>query len=93
MGSRCDGRARRNSQYVDIETCRLVVKAICRVILSVTRVRRIHGRKREMTPHVHISAVHGVAVLAFVIAALGTLHMLALTSDSRPSRALITLGF
>ena len=46
-----------------------------------------------MTPHVHMSPVHGVAVVALVIAVFGTAHLLALTSDSRPSRALIALGF
>jgi hypothetical protein len=46
-----------------------------------------------VTPHAHISPVHALAMLAFVIAVLGTLHLLALSSDSRPSRALIALGF
>lgn len=46
-----------------------------------------------MTPHTHISAVHGIAVAAFVLAAFGTAHLLALSSDSRPSRALLALGF
>ena len=46
-----------------------------------------------MQPHTHISAVHGIAVAAFVLAVFGTLHLLALSSDSRPSRALLALGF
>jgi hypothetical protein len=46
-----------------------------------------------MTPHVHISAVHGIAILALVVATFGTAHLLALSSDSRPSRALLALGF
>lgn len=46
-----------------------------------------------MTPHVHISPVHGIAVLAFVIAVFGTLHLLALTHDNRASRAFVALGF
>jgi len=43
--------------------------------------------------HVHMSPVHGVAVIALVIAVFGTAHLLALSSDSRPSRALVALGF
>jgi hypothetical protein len=46
-----------------------------------------------MTPHVHISAVHGIAVVALIIAVFGTAHLLALSSDTRASRALVTLGF
>lgn len=47
-----------------------------------------------MDPHVHISAVHMLANLAFIVAALGTLHLLALSSpDSRLGRALLALGF
>lgn len=46
-----------------------------------------------MQPHTHISAVHGIAVLAFVLAAFGTLHLLALGNDNRASRALLALGF
>lgn len=46
-----------------------------------------------MQPHVHISPVHLLASTAAVIAVFGTLHLLALTSDTRPSRALIALGF
>ena len=47
-----------------------------------------------MQPHVHISAVHGVAALTFTIAALGTIHLLAITHpDSRPGRAFLALGF
>jgi len=46
-----------------------------------------------MTPHVHMSPVHGVAVLALVLAVFGTAHLVALSSDSRPSRALMALGF
>lgn len=46
-----------------------------------------------MEPHVHFSAVHGVAVLALVVAVFGTAHLLALSSDSRPAKALIALGF
>lgn len=43
--------------------------------------------------HVHMSPTHGVAVIALVIAVFGTAHLLALSSDSRPSRALVALGF
>ena len=46
-----------------------------------------------MTPHVHMSPVRGVAVLALVLAVFGTAHLVALSSDSRPSRALMALGF
>lgn len=46
-----------------------------------------------MPPHTHISAVHGIAVIALVLAIFGTAHLLALSSDSRPSRALLALGF
>lgn len=46
-----------------------------------------------MTPHTHISATHGVAVLAFVVASLGTAHLLALTFDNRATRAYLALGF
>ena len=46
-----------------------------------------------MSPHTHISAVHGIAVIALVLATFGTAHLLALSSDSRPSRALLALGF
>lgn len=46
-----------------------------------------------MQPHTHISAVHLMAMLAFTVAALGTIHLLALTNDNRASRAFIALGF
>jgi hypothetical protein len=46
-----------------------------------------------MEPHVHISAVHLIAGIAVVVATFGTLHLLALTSDNRASRAFIALGF
>ncbi len=46
-----------------------------------------------MTPHTHISPVHGIAVIALVVATLGTAHLLALSSDTRTSRALLALGF
>lgn len=46
-----------------------------------------------MNAHVHISPVHLLASLAATVAVFGTLHLLSLSSDSRPSRALIALGF
>ena len=46
-----------------------------------------------MTPHVHLSAVHGVAMIALIVAVFGTAHLLALSSDNRASRALVSLGF
>jgi hypothetical protein len=46
-----------------------------------------------MEPHVHISPVHLLASVAAVVAVFGTLHLLALTQDTRWSRAYISLGF
>lgn len=46
-----------------------------------------------MTPHVHISPVHILAGLAATVAVFGTLHLLALTTDNRASRAFVALGF
>jgi hypothetical protein len=46
-----------------------------------------------MTPHSHISAVHGLAVIALVLAVFGTAHLLAITDDTRLGRALVVLGF
>ena len=46
-----------------------------------------------MTPHVHISPVHGLAVIAMVTAVFGTAHLLALSQDNRFTRALVSLGF
>lgn len=46
-----------------------------------------------MDPHAHISAVHLIATVAAVTAVFGTLHLLALTTDNRASRAFIALGF
>jgi ABC-type xylose transport system permease subunit len=46
-----------------------------------------------MTPHVHLSAVHGIAVVALIVAVFGTTHLLALTNDNRFGRAIMALGF
>lgn len=47
-----------------------------------------------VTPHVHLSAVHAIAVLALVVALFGTAHLIALSHpDNRLGRALIALGF
>lgn len=46
-----------------------------------------------MEPHTHISAVHLIAGIAATVAVFGTLHLLALTSDSRPAKAFLALGF
>lgn len=46
-----------------------------------------------MTPHTHISPVHGIAVIALILAAFGTAHLLSLSSDNRVTRALAALGF
>lgn len=50
-------------------------------------------QRSVMQPHVHISAVHGIAVIALVLAVFGTAHLLALTNDNRFGRALLALGF
>lgn len=46
-----------------------------------------------MQAHTHITPIHGIAVIALIVAVFGTAHLAALSSDSRPSRALIALGF
>lgn len=46
-----------------------------------------------MKPHVHLSAVHGIAMIALIIAVFGTTHLLALSHDNRASRAYLALGF
>jgi hypothetical protein len=46
-----------------------------------------------MPPHAHISAVHLAAGLFATVAVFGTLHLLALSNDSRIGRAFISLGF
>ena len=46
-----------------------------------------------MQPHAHMSATHGIAVVALVVAVFGTAHLLALSTDNRASRALVSLGF
>lgn len=47
----------------------------------------------NVPPHVHISPVHLLASTAAIVAVFGTLHLLALTSESRAARAFIGLGF
>lgn len=44
-------------------------------------------------PHVHVGFVPLVASTAAIVAVFGTLHLLALSSDNRFSRAFIALGF
>lgn len=46
-----------------------------------------------MKPHVHIGAVSLMASTLAIIAVFGTLHLLALTTDSHASRAWLALGF
>jgi len=46
-----------------------------------------------MTPHNHLTAIHGLAALLLVVVAFGTIHMLVLTHDNRFSRAWVSLGF
>lgn len=53
----------------------------------------LEGRDNVMEAHAHISAVHLLAGAAFVVAVLGTVHLLSLTHDNRFSRAFVTLGF
>lgn len=43
--------------------------------------------------HVHQGAVAIIPTVAVVFAVFGTLHLLALTSDSRIAKALLALGF
>ena len=46
-----------------------------------------------MDPHVHITPVHILATLAAMVAIFGTLHLLALSNESRWGRAYMALGF
>lgn len=46
-----------------------------------------------MEPHVHITPVHILATMLAMVAVFGTLHLLALSQDSRPGRALMALNF
>ena len=46
-----------------------------------------------MDPHAHISAIHLVAFLAATVAIMGTVHLLAIGTDNRASRAYLALGF
>lgn len=46
-----------------------------------------------MEPHVHISATHLLAGVAATVAVFGTLHLIALSTDNRWSRAFVGLGF
>ena len=46
-----------------------------------------------MQPHVHISPVHGIAMLCLIVIVFGTAHLLTLTHDNRPARALLAMGF
>lgn len=46
-----------------------------------------------VTPHVHIGATSLIASTAAIVAVFGTVHLLALSSDSRWSRAVMALGF
>lgn len=46
-----------------------------------------------MKPHVHFSPVHAIALLLFIVAVLGTIHLLAIGTDNRLSRAIVALGF
>lgn len=46
-----------------------------------------------MKPHVHLTAIHGIAVVCVVVIVFGTLHLLSLSNDNRYSRAWVGLGF
>jgi hypothetical protein len=46
-----------------------------------------------MDPHVHISPIHLIASIAATVAVFGTLHLLALSTDNRATRAFVSLGF
>jgi hypothetical protein len=46
-----------------------------------------------MENHVHIGFVSITATLLAVIAIIGTLHLLAMSSDTRAARAFLALGF
>lgn len=45
-------------------------------------------------PHFHISGIHALIVFLYVVAAFGSLHLLALSMpNNRVSRAWLALGF
>lgn len=46
-----------------------------------------------MEPHVHITPVHILATIVAMIAIFGTIHLLALSQESRWGRAIMALGF
>lgn len=46
-----------------------------------------------MDTHYHFSGVTMVFIIALVLAVFGTAHLLAISSDTRPGRALLALGF
>lgn len=46
-----------------------------------------------MEPHVHITPVHILATMLAMVAVFGTLHLLALSNESRWGRAYMALGF
>lgn len=46
-----------------------------------------------MEPHVHMSPVHALYIVAVIVALFGTLHLLALSTDNRAGRAFMALGF
>lgn len=46
-----------------------------------------------MEPHVHITPVHILATMLAMVAVFGTLHLLALSNESRWGRAFMALGF
>ena len=47
----------------------------------------------SVADHVHITPISLIVQVAIVLAVFGTLHLFALTNESRFSRALIALGF
>lgn len=47
----------------------------------------------SVADHVHISPISLIAQIAIIVAIFGTVHLFALTNESRFSRAWIALGF
>lgn len=45
-----------------------------------------------MQTHVHMSPTQALAMAAFIIAILGTIHLLSLQADNRLTRAVVAMG-
>lgn len=47
-----------------------------------------------MLPHFHVSGIHALIVFAYIVAAFGSLHLLACSApDNRVAEAWLSLGF